>query len=159
MGDYLVKESLTPDLGVTGMWESRLGLAPGELHERMDDAWRRGSIGTISEDEVHQALTERIGLDARQLADFMGATLKAIERRIPPTRSHQFVVGAIFDEATVIEGQQHVTDNDVLHAGEVPRPGGRVYRAGRGRSGPGIRPAHTHPGHLRCLGVADGSRR
>ena len=38
----------------------------------MDDAWRRGSIGTISEDEVHQALTERIGLDARQLADFMG---------------------------------------------------------------------------------------
>lgn len=62
----------TSDLGVTGMWESRLGLAPGELHERMDDAWRRGSIGTISEDEVHQALTERIGLDARQLADFMG---------------------------------------------------------------------------------------
>jgi epoxide hydrolase-like predicted phosphatase len=62
----------TPDLGVTGMWESRLGLGPGDLDERMYDAWRGGSIGTISEDEVHQALAERLGLDARQLADFMG---------------------------------------------------------------------------------------
>jgi putative hydrolase of the HAD superfamily len=62
----------TPDLGVAGMWESRLGLDPGELNERMDDVWRSGSIGMISEDEVHQALTERLGLDAWQLADFMG---------------------------------------------------------------------------------------
>jgi epoxide hydrolase-like predicted phosphatase len=63
---------ITPDLGVTGMWESRLGLATGELNRRMSDAWRGGSIGTISEDEVHQAVTERLGLDGQQLADFMG---------------------------------------------------------------------------------------
>jgi epoxide hydrolase-like predicted phosphatase len=62
----------TPDLGVTGMWESRLGLAPGELNERMHDAWWCGSIGAISEEGVHQALAERLGLDERQLADFMG---------------------------------------------------------------------------------------
>jgi hypothetical protein len=30
-------------------WESRLGLAPGELDDRMRDAWRGGSLGTISE--------------------------------------------------------------------------------------------------------------
>jgi epoxide hydrolase-like predicted phosphatase len=63
---------LTPDLGVTGTWESRLGLASGELDERMSDIWRGGSIGTISEQEVHQALAERLGFDEEQLADFMG---------------------------------------------------------------------------------------
>jgi epoxide hydrolase-like predicted phosphatase len=63
---------LTPDLGVTGTWESRLGLASGELDERMSDIWRGGSIGTISEQEVHQALAERLGFDGGQLADFMG---------------------------------------------------------------------------------------
>ena len=40
---------ITADLGVTGMWESRLGLGPGELNRRMHDVWRGGSIGTISE--------------------------------------------------------------------------------------------------------------
>ena len=62
---------ITPDLGVTGMWESRLGLGPGELNKRMSDVWRGGSIGTISEHDVHQAVTERLGLDGRQLAEFM----------------------------------------------------------------------------------------
>ena len=40
---------ITPDLGVTGIWESRLGLGPGELDKRMSDVWRGGGIGTISE--------------------------------------------------------------------------------------------------------------
>lgn len=62
----------TPDLGVVEMWESRLGLAPGQLNERMGDVWRSGSIGTISEAEVHQALTERLGMDEQPRADFMG---------------------------------------------------------------------------------------
>jgi hypothetical protein len=47
---------ITPDLGVTQLWESRLGLAAGELDQRMRDAWRGGSIGTITLDDVHQAL-------------------------------------------------------------------------------------------------------
>jgi hypothetical protein len=53
------------------MWESRLGLGPGELNKRMYDVWHGGSIGTISEHDVHQAVTERFGLDKRQLAEFM----------------------------------------------------------------------------------------
>jgi epoxide hydrolase-like predicted phosphatase len=62
---------ITPDLGLSEKWEARLGLAPGELNKRMHDAWQGGSIGTISEEEVHQALTERLGFDERQLADFL----------------------------------------------------------------------------------------
>jgi putative hydrolase of the HAD superfamily len=62
---------VTLDLGVTGMWESRLGLGPGGLNRRMYDVWRGGSIGTISERDVHQAATQRLGLDERQLAEFM----------------------------------------------------------------------------------------
>jgi len=62
---------ITPDLGVTGMWESRLGLGPGELDKRMADVWRGGSIGTISERGVHQAVSEILGLDERQLTEFM----------------------------------------------------------------------------------------
>jgi epoxide hydrolase-like predicted phosphatase len=62
---------ITPNLGVTGTWESRLGLAPGELNARMEDAWHGGGIGAVTESHVHKALTERLGLTARQLADFM----------------------------------------------------------------------------------------
>ena len=62
---------ITPDLGVAGTWESRLGLAPGELNKRMEDAWVGGSIGTISEADVHQAVREHLGLDQRQLTEFM----------------------------------------------------------------------------------------
>jgi putative hydrolase of the HAD superfamily len=62
---------ITPDLGVTGMWESRLGLSPGELDKRMYDVWRGGSIGTISEHDVYQAVAERLDLDEQQLIEFM----------------------------------------------------------------------------------------
>ena len=58
---------ITPSLGVAEMWESRLGLEPGEINKRMQDIWEAGSIGTISEFDGHQALRERLGLDARQL--------------------------------------------------------------------------------------------
>ena len=63
---------ITPSLGVAEMWESRLGLEPGEINKRMQDIWEAGSIGTISEFDGHQALRERLGLDARQLEEFMG---------------------------------------------------------------------------------------
>jgi epoxide hydrolase-like predicted phosphatase len=62
---------ITPDLGVAGTWESRLGLAPGELNKRMEDAWVGGSIGTISEADVHRAATVNLGLDEQRLAAFM----------------------------------------------------------------------------------------
>jgi putative hydrolase of the HAD superfamily len=62
---------ITPDLGTRQRWEARLGLSAGQLDERMRDAWRGGSLGTITEDQVHQALRERLGLDEQQLASFL----------------------------------------------------------------------------------------
>jgi epoxide hydrolase-like predicted phosphatase len=62
---------ITPRLGVSERWESRLGLAPGELDERMAGAWHGGGIGTVSEQQVHQALIQRLGLSEQQRADFM----------------------------------------------------------------------------------------
>src|SRR5579862_9459014 len=62
---------ITPDLGVTRHWERRLGLAAGELDQRMHQAWVGGSIGTITLDDVHQALHDRLGLDERDLPAFM----------------------------------------------------------------------------------------
>jgi putative hydrolase of the HAD superfamily len=62
---------ITPRLGVSEAWGSRLGLAPGELDERMADAWHGGGIGTVSERGVHQALSERLGLNEQQVSDFM----------------------------------------------------------------------------------------
>ena len=63
---------VTPSLGVTETWESRLGLDPGEIDKRMGDIWLGGAIGTVSEHDVHQALAERLGLDEAQLEEFMG---------------------------------------------------------------------------------------
>jgi epoxide hydrolase-like predicted phosphatase len=62
---------ITPDLGVSGTWESRLGLDPGELNKRMADAWAGGSIGTVSEADVRRTAAEQLGLDERQLGEFM----------------------------------------------------------------------------------------
>jgi putative hydrolase of the HAD superfamily len=62
---------ITPDLGLTERWETRLRLPAGELSHRMHDVWAGGSIGAITEDDVHQAITDRLGLDGQQLAAFM----------------------------------------------------------------------------------------
>jgi epoxide hydrolase-like predicted phosphatase len=62
---------ITPDLGVAGTWETRLGLSPGDLNRRMADAWAGGSIGTISEADVHRAVAENLGLDQQGVAEFM----------------------------------------------------------------------------------------
>jgi epoxide hydrolase-like predicted phosphatase len=62
---------ITPGLGLTRAWETRLGLAAGELDRRLSDVWAAGSIGAITLDDVHQAVRDRLGLDERQLAAFM----------------------------------------------------------------------------------------
>jgi putative hydrolase of the HAD superfamily len=62
---------ITPDLGVYRRWEARLGLPAGEIGERMHDVWLGGGLGTITLDDVHQAITDRLGLDERQVAAFM----------------------------------------------------------------------------------------
>jgi len=62
---------ITPDLGVDRQWETRLGLPDGEILARLRDVWRGGSIGTITLDDVHQALQERLGLDDQTRAQYM----------------------------------------------------------------------------------------
>lgn len=62
---------ITPDLFLTERWETRLRLPAGELNQLMHDVWAAGSIGTITEGDVHQAITDRLGLDGQQLAAFM----------------------------------------------------------------------------------------
>jgi epoxide hydrolase-like predicted phosphatase len=62
---------ITPDLGVDRQWEPRLGWPDGEILARMRDVWRGGSIGTITLDDVHQALQERLGLDDQTRARYM----------------------------------------------------------------------------------------
>ena len=62
---------ITPDLGVDRRWETRLGLPAGEIGVRLRDVWQGGSIGTITLDDVHEALRDRLGLDAQKLAQFM----------------------------------------------------------------------------------------
>ena len=62
---------ITPDLGVYRQWETRLGLPAGEMGERMHDVWLGGARGAITLDDVHRAVTDRLGLDERQVAAFM----------------------------------------------------------------------------------------
>jgi epoxide hydrolase-like predicted phosphatase len=62
---------ITPDLRVDRRWEARLGLAAGDIAARMNDVWRGGSLGTITLDDVRQAVRDRLGLDAQQLAAYM----------------------------------------------------------------------------------------
>jgi len=62
---------ITPPLGVTEKWEKKLGLKPGELDERLLDVWKGGSIGTISEADVHRRIGAIIRMDAAQVNNFM----------------------------------------------------------------------------------------
>jgi epoxide hydrolase-like predicted phosphatase len=62
---------ITPEPGVSARWEHRLHLKPGELDERLAEVWEAGSLGVISEQEVHERIAEIIGLSAVQVDAFM----------------------------------------------------------------------------------------
>ncbi|WP_405904698.1 MULTISPECIES: HAD family hydrolase [unclassified Streptomyces] len=62
---------ITPETGCLQRWEERLRLPLGTVHERMHDVWRAGSVGSISEREVHEQVAARLGLDAPQVEAFM----------------------------------------------------------------------------------------
>jgi epoxide hydrolase-like predicted phosphatase len=62
---------ITPDLGVDRRWETRLGLPAEEIGARLRDVWEGGSVGTITLDDVYEALKDRLGLDDEKLAQFM----------------------------------------------------------------------------------------
>jgi putative hydrolase of the HAD superfamily len=133
---------ITPDLGVAAAWESRLGLAPGELNQRMADAWAGGSIGTISEADVLRSVSERLGLDERQLAEFMAdlwreylgtANMELIEyvRRLRPRYrtgilSNSFVGAREREQHTY--GFEDLVDEIVYsHECGLSKPDPRIY--------------------------------
>jgi HAD superfamily hydrolase (TIGR01509 family) len=62
---------ITPKTGWVQRWEQRLELAEGTVNARMRDVWRAGSVGAVSEREVHEQVAARLGLDALQVGAFM----------------------------------------------------------------------------------------
>ncbi|MFG2867292.1 HAD family hydrolase [Streptomyces sp. NPDC048338] len=62
---------ITPDTGWVQRWEERLELPAGTVNERMRDVWHAGSVGTISERDVHEQVAARLGLGAHQVEGFM----------------------------------------------------------------------------------------
>ncbi|MEU0570411.1 HAD family phosphatase [Nonomuraea sp. NPDC005983] len=56
---------------ISDRWETRLGLPPGEINARMEDVWRGGAIGAITEADVHRSLEGRLGLSSAQVTEFM----------------------------------------------------------------------------------------
>jgi HAD superfamily hydrolase (TIGR01509 family) len=62
---------ITPETGCVRRWEERLELPLGTVHDRMSDVWRAGSVGSISESEVHEQVAARLNLAAPQVEAFM----------------------------------------------------------------------------------------
>lgn len=62
---------ITPETGWVQRWEERLELPLGTVNERMRDVWRAGSVGSISERQVHEQVASRLGLEEPQVEAFM----------------------------------------------------------------------------------------
>ncbi len=62
---------ISPPTGWEQRWELRLGLPPGTVHERLEDVWQAGSVGRVSEREVHERVAADLRLDASQVDAFM----------------------------------------------------------------------------------------
>ncbi|MFE3945162.1 HAD-IA family hydrolase [Streptomyces sp. NPDC059118] len=62
---------MTPETGWDEEWERRLGLPTGSMHRRLDDIWKAGSIGGITEDEVRAQVAAVLDLDAVRTDAFM----------------------------------------------------------------------------------------
>ncbi|MFG2946244.1 HAD family hydrolase [Streptomyces adustus] len=62
---------ITPRTGWLDQWEERLGLPAGSAGRRLDDVWRAGAVGAVSETQVRAQVGARLGLDATQVESFM----------------------------------------------------------------------------------------
>ena len=147
---------ITPDLGVIPIWETRLGLPAGEVGKRMHDAFAGGSIGAITEDDVHQALRDRLGLDKQQVAAFMAdiwreylgtpnTELIDYARQLRPRYrtgilSNSFV-GAREKEQAAYGFEDLVDDIVYSHEAGMSKPDPRIYALACTRLG--VRPDET----------------
>ena len=67
---------VTPNLGVDEKWEKQLNRKPGELNDLLREVWRGGSLGTISIEQVHQQIGERLGLSESIVNEYMADVWK-----------------------------------------------------------------------------------
>jgi putative hydrolase of the HAD superfamily len=67
---------ITPSLGIDEKWEKQLNRKPGEFNELLRDVWRGGSLGTISIEQVHQQIGERLGLSEAVVNQYMADVWK-----------------------------------------------------------------------------------
>jgi putative hydrolase of the HAD superfamily len=133
---------ITPDLGVDRRWEARLGLPAGEIAERTADVWTGGALGTITLDDVHLALMDRLGLDEQRLTAFMAdvwreyvgsANTELIEyarglrpRYLTGILSNSFV-GAREREQAAYGFEELVDDIVYSHEAGMAKPDPRIY--------------------------------
>jgi len=61
----------TPPLGTAGKWEDRLGLPPGGLAVRLGSLFAAGSVGTVTEAEIHRGVGELLAIDEPAVDAFM----------------------------------------------------------------------------------------
>jgi epoxide hydrolase-like predicted phosphatase len=133
---------ITPDLGVDRRWETRLGLPAGEIDARLCDVWRGGSVGTITLDDVHEALRDRLGLDDDKLAQYLAdlwreylgtANTELIEyaRRLRPRYRTGIVsnsfVGAREREQAAYGFEDLVEEIVYSHEAGFSKPDPRIY--------------------------------
>ena len=145
---------ITPDLAVDRRWEARLGLPPGEMDERLADVWKGGSLGTITLEDVHQAIKDRLGLDEPQLAAYMAdvwreyvgtanAELIGYARRLRPRYRTGIVsnsfVGAREREQAAYGFEDLVDEIVYSHEVGISKPDPRIYELACERLG--VRPA------------------
>ena len=130
---------ITPDLGVDRRWETRLGWPAGDINRRMRDVWRGGMIGTITLEDVHEALRNRLGLDDQKfMADlwreYLGtANTELIEyaRRLRPRYRTGIVsnsfVGAREREQAAYGFEDLVEEIVYSHEAGFSKPDPRIY--------------------------------
>ena len=62
---------ITPNLGVDAKWEQKLHLEPGEINKRLNQVWKGGSMGTISEEQIHKSIGEIMEMSEALVNEYM----------------------------------------------------------------------------------------
>lgn len=62
---------INEDMNLARRWADRFGLSHAELGARLDDVWAQGAIGTITEQLVHEAVMDRLGIGETEVEAMM----------------------------------------------------------------------------------------
>jgi putative hydrolase of the HAD superfamily len=147
---------VTEEMDFTREWEPKLGLGAGEIGKRLADVWAGGAIGTVTEEFVHRAIGDRLGIAGAQVelmmgdmwAQYLGAgNVELIDyvRRLRPAYrtgilSNSFV-GARKREQDAYGFENLVEDLVYSHEVGMSKPDPRIYELACARLG--VAPAET----------------